>query len=777
VKRVRAFIVISIVAAASVAAHAAANQPLYTFLNDTLDDAFAFRCLVKSKDAAPATAHVVVNFQDERNTYRVELTPQALNVSEVRSGRSRLLAQARRFYDGVTMTPASLIIKRNGAFLSVIYGGRTLISVSTNTFRGGRIGYGSMGGSAEFSETRYQPIEPVHFSDDFMRTSNDAAQWSVLDGAWRLQAVGDPRLAANGFFYVGQGAPRAIAATGHWFWSDYTLRASVRAKGAGAMGVCAYLQDKDNYFLFRWDTHRKELIKVFQGHPIPIADAPGGFEPNQWYRLTLSVQGDTLRAAIDGVPIFESKGQTLFGQGKIGLYCEGDVETNFDDVLVTPADEPDAETIEPQFTRQFTLEQTMEGWANAKGEWTSASATPDTFYHRGTFFGDHALKIRLTNVGATPASLNATLCGDGVSLTSGYTLQLDTSDGKTVSARLLRQGQPVTQVINLPYREPMEVCLERRGREIHASLASHPLWRFDDRAPLSGRKAGYQAQGWRVSFAAAEVQARQVLDYTFYRAPTDWRVTAGTWEVASRWTCSPGWSWFGGWSRDLAAVWNKREFAGDVVVQMFVAPRMDPQDTYQRVGNLCITLCGDGNDVNSGYNFVFAGDHNRVTRLLRGNQVVQETNQVLLPVPFHGAGHRRWFHVTAEKIGNTVSLYVDHQLAARFTDPQPLTGRRVALWTRNSGMMVARATIYYERETVAHGGWRMAESKQQPLSASSQPTVAACAPAIRHPPSATQNSAACSRRATCRLFTRLTSTESDLLSGRRQRGVSGQPVK
>jgi len=694
------------------AARAASTPPLYTFLNDPLEETFAFRCYVGATSRAP-TAHLVVNFQDERNYYRIELTPKTLNVVEVRGGRSKLIAQAKQFYQGVTETPTPVAVKRNGAMMSVIYGGRTLLTIATETWRGGALGYGPMDGSVTFSDVRCQPVEPAHFGDDFMRGAHQA-EWEPLAGEWQVQSIGDPRLAANGFFYTGRGTPKAIAAAGRWFWDDYTLRASVRPKGQGAIGLCAYVQDKDNYFLFRWDAQRKDLLKVFQGKPIPIASAPGGFEPKQWYRLTFSVHADVLRVAIDDVPVLETQGQILFGQGKIGLYTEGEQGADFDDVLVTPANEPEPLPTAPELTEQFTRESTMEGWANPKGEWIPVPPAPNAFWHRGAFFGDHALQLRLHNVGAARAALTACLSGDGDSLNSGYTLQLESSDGKTASARLFKQGQRATSAdaIPLPVGQPLNVLLERRGQQIIVALNDRPLWRFHDRAPLSGCRVGYQVQGWRVDFQDANVKTKNVYDFTFHRAPTDWRVAAGTWEVASRWTCSPGWSWFGGWSRDLAVVWNKREFAGNIAVQMFVAPRMDPQDTYQRAGNLCITLCGDGRDVHSGYNFIFAGDHNKVTRILRGNQVVQETHQVLLPVPFHSVGHRRWFNVTAEKIGNTLSLYVDYKLALRYTDPQPLAGHHVALWTRDSGMMLARVTVYYEREIFPDFNGHLAEAKQ-----------------------------------------------------------------
>ncbi|MCS6858982.1 MAG: PA14 domain-containing protein [Abditibacteriales bacterium] len=718
------------------AARAATPPSLYNFLNDPLEDAFTFRCQVAATVVAP-TAYLLVNFQDERNYCRVELTPKALNVVEVRGGKRYLLAQSRSFYQGVTPAPTPVAIKRNGARLAVIYGGRTLVRTITTTWRGGALGYGPTDGSVTFTDARYQPVEPVYFSDDFMRGAG-AAEWEPLAGEWRIQSIGDPRLAANGFFFVGRGTPNALAAAGRWFWDDYTLHVSVRPTGTDAVGLCAYVQDPNNYFLFRWDTQRKDLIKVFQGKPLPIASAPGGFEPRQWYRLTLSVQADALRVAIDGVPVLESQGQILFGQGKVALYTAGEQGAHFDDVLVTPANEPEVPPHQPEFAEQFTREVTMEGWANPKGEWIPVSNVPNAFWHRGAFFGDHALHLRVHSGGAARSSLTACIGGDGRSFRSGYTLELNTADGKTAAAQLLKQGQRVASADALPLRaeQPLTVSLERRGQHIRVALDDRPLWRFHAPAPLSGYRVGYQVQGWRVDFKDAAVKTPHVYDFTFHRAPTDWRVAAGTWEVASRWTCSPGWAWFGGWSRDLAVVWHKREFAGNVVVQMFVAPRMDPQDNYQRAGNLCITLCGDGRDVNSGYSFIFAGDHNKVTRILRGAQVVQETNQVLLPVPFHGVGHRRWFNVTAEKIGNTLSLYVDYQLALRYTDPQPLSGRHIALWTRNSGMMLARVTIYYEGNREQRSG--VSDTRPAPPN-QRQPVVDRPHLAVRHIPSIARN--------------------------------------
>src|SRR5205823_763726 len=71
-----------------------------------------------------------------------------------------------------------------------------------------------------------------------------------------------------------------------------------------------------------------------------------------------------------------------------------------------------------------------------------------------------------------------------------------------------------------------------------------------------------------------DVQSPHVYDYTFSTAPTDWKIQSGVWEMTNRWSCSPGWSWFGGRSDEVAAIWNKRKFSGDVSAQMYFAFKM-----------------------------------------------------------------------------------------------------------------------------------------------------------------------------------------------------------
>jgi len=158
-------------------------------------------------------------------------------------------------------------------------------------------------------------------------------------------------------------------------------------------------------------------------------------------------------------------------------------------------------------------------------------------------------------------------------------------------------------------------------------------------------------------------------------------------------------TWLGGRSHEAAILWNKRQYAGDLIVDVHAAVMMDygPMSGYDRYGDLNVTICADGRDLSSGYSVMFGGCGNRSTRIVRKDKAVAETKEFLYPPRGRGA-HYKWRHVRVEKRGAQVLLLIDNKLAAEYTDPAPLTGKRVAIWTWNRGIMVARARIWAERD-------------------------------------------------------------------------------
>jgi len=205
-----------------------------------------------------------------------------------------------------------------------------------------------------------------------------------------------------------------------------------------------------------------------------------------------------------------------------------------------------------------------------------------------------------------------------------------------------------------------------------------------------------------------EIDSRNVYDYTFASAPTDWSVQSGVWEMTNRWNCSPGWSWFGGRSEEIASVWNKRRFEGDISVHFYFAFKMGlagtPKWSYHP-SDVAITICGDGKDLGSGYSFIVGADGNRHSVLMKGDQVVAESTdkKALLPSMTDGQPptnelHRHWWYVRINKIGSKVECWFDNDLAFTYDDPSPLDVGQLALWTYNNGIMLSRVQIYYQNE-------------------------------------------------------------------------------
>lgn len=219
----------------------------------------------------------------------------------------------------------------------------------------------------------------------------------------------------------------------------------------------------------------------------------------------------------------------------------------------------------------------------------------------------------------------------------------------------------------------------------------------------------FSGTGLGVQVGDMDLQSANVCDYTFSSAPTDWIARSGLWNATNRWTCSPQWSWYGGYSpAGVAALWNKRQFMGDVTVEVYSAfkMRVNRDPTYMHPNDVNVSICGDGANLDSGYSFIIGGDQNRYTRIMRGTKVLAETRApgALWPIyengqPSTNEWHHKWWELRCRKIGNRLQIYLDGKLVLEGVDPNPpLPGGRVALWVLQNDMITPRLKIYYERE-------------------------------------------------------------------------------
>ena len=133
-----------------------------------------------------------------------------------------------------------------------------------------------------------------------------------------------------------------------------------------------------------------------------------------------------------------------------------------------------------------------------------------------------------------------------------------------------------------------------------------------------------------------------------------------------------------------------------MTVEFFAGIKMARErgNRYEYASDMNVTLCGDGDDLNRGYSFLFGGWRNTASAIVRKGKVARHTRSHT--IPNRSNIHRRWFHIRAEKRGAELSYYVDGERVLSFTDSDPLPGGQVAIWTYNNGLMISRVRVSYE---------------------------------------------------------------------------------
>ena len=245
-------------------------------------------------------------------------------------------------------------------------------------------------------------------------------------------------------------------------------------------------------------------------------------------------------------------------------------------------------------------------------------------------------------------------------------------------------------------------------------------------------RVGFRSPRAQAIAPSLKVSSPQILNDVFSHAPVKWWADRGDWDVRPRWPCDDRWSFLGGVNSESPLLWSKYAFSGDMVVDAWLALYMDnvgePHIGYKHISDLNVTICGDGRNLASGYSFQFAAKHNTVSQLRRLDQVVAETDQVIMinPRRLNVPWQRHWYHLRIEKKAGHFKYSVDGTPALEFKDPDPLPGGHLGLWTWRGGLMVARVRVSAERSSFPDrmslppwapaptgGGW---EIRPKPLS-------------------------------------------------------------
>ena len=656
-------------------------EPALTVIGQRFWDSYRFLASVR----VPLEGFVglVAFFQDPNNYYllRWGSGPDAkLEIVKVAEGRPESLAS--REVASIAGHWYRVALDVLPGVLEASVDSYRLLRVKDDTYYEGRPGLYVNGSSgALFDDVVVSRLRDLR--DDF--DGPNSGLWQPLAGQWTR--------AGSLFGSVFPGDPCLVVASerparmllrrdpGPW----YRFEADTFSLDGG-FGLCFGYLDEQSHWIARLSSEGAELIERKESETTVHHRVSRPFLP-ALRRVAVRVQDNVVQVLVDGQVVLSAACSTRL-RGAVGLYASASTHTAFDNAILRFIPRPQPVFIQHEV---FGRETTMANWSVAQSDWltTEWSGTPAK-WHRGSFFGDVSVQTRLAAKDGAEARLRFCLGARDDRPESGATLELALADAAEI--RLLQAGRVLAQRADLPLPLPCLLSFCRRGRFLVVQADDKPLICAPMPDSVVGDQIGWSSSGFSLEAKDIEILSDHCRIYTFHQAPADWLAAAGDWQVTNRWQCDPRWSFFSGVSRNLAALWNKRRFRGDVTLEFAAGIKMDrSRGKYKDyAADINLTLCGDGKDLTSGYNLMFGGWGNSVTRILRNNTVVAETRSVRVPT---GDLHRRWLYVRGERCGRQVRLLVDNRLVLEFDDPDPLPGERAAIWTWNNGVMVARVRI------------------------------------------------------------------------------------
>jgi len=477
--------------------------------------------------------------------------------------------------------------------------------------------------------------------------------------------------------------------------------------GKRPSGLIFGYEGRDRWTRLQLDGAKVTLLKR---DPAPRLLDQWTVKPGKEHLVTVDFREPEASVSVDGRVVF----LTELPSTGVGFYGGGD-GVGFRDILLSEEIMEDTEQ-QPR-NEYFKSDPFMLLWSSPVGVWFPDESSERTYWHTSDFFGDFRFSL------PSGAGSEVAFCAAEEDFATGYSLRMSGASGAE-KLLLLRLGRETASAAVPAGSGGRTIWLERQGAYIRAGVdgdAPVELLRFRDPSPLDGRRVGFKAGGFS-QLPTIGVWRNRVYDCLFENAPADWEKVA-EWEVTNRFACDPRWSHMSGQSPQAAILWNKYEFSGDQTLEFYAGMRMQvglPM-SYPRVGDINAAICSDGRSLFSGYTFILqAWDpewSERWTRILRRGEVVAETEQQFiprvrlgynwsagwrLPVPWIAEGrpvHGAWYYIKVQKTGGRLQCYVDNRLALVYDDPDPLPGGKVALWTYNDAVMLARARIGYERKS------------------------------------------------------------------------------
>lgn len=314
----------------------------YQFLEDEAEGDFDIAGVLIAPEKWPqGELRICFDYTDDANHCYARLSRHKVSFFRVADGDTKALGTTGTLPAGTR----NIALVRRDWRMAFTAEGRLVAQAFHGGPRGQKAGWGASNEALQLQEPFVQPVGEVYEEDDFVRPAGKSGDWSALNGKWEgtsLQTTKvDETRSANPFAYAAQQPTNALASIGHWFWDEYRIQTAAKAEGPSVLGLACYVQDTDNFVLFRWapaaaggEGRERQLIQVTNGQWKLLASGPGGHVPGHWYRLALAAYQGTVQPFIDNQPALPAV-STAYQHGAAGLYASEGKMAYFDDVAIT----------------------------------------------------------------------------------------------------------------------------------------------------------------------------------------------------------------------------------------------------------------------------------------------------------------------------------------------------------------------------------------------------------------------------------------------------------
>lgn len=602
-------------------------------------------------------------------------------------GTERLLAKA---VGGCAWDQwAQLGLRLSGGYLQGLLNGQVVVQALDETRACGRAGLMVEDGTALFDDFSAQPWEAMPRSYG----SNSSLGWVADRGSFQIGAGADPAM-------VVRGKPDARMLSAWTGLDAYRCWTTAKLGDASAAGLYVRYQGPRQYYLavlVPGDDGKVhvQLRRSNRGEEQLLADKPLEGDRGLARILLVEARGDQLRVTVDGQPCVDLTDEGP-RWGRVGLYVGSEAPAEFRATGAVPVDQ--TVHLVDDLTPGFAGIIDRNIWATKADFLYADPQDLNLFWHRGQFAGDVTVKLGVRKQPGVPTTVTSLCLGDATGVAGGYEVRITRNwDEEEVKLQVLRRGQSVAEGTARMYtsRDAFEAELSRSRGALICRLDGEAALTYRDPEPLDARWVGMKLVGAAINPDDTRIETPDALSYTFAQAATDWVPESGTWEVSSRWSCTPGWTWYAGWGDKDVWTTTRRVYEGDQRVDAFMGCKMmdvpgSPDKKRETLQELRIGLCTTPGDPASGYRFIVGGRNNTWTAIQKNGKTLGE---VYWSLPQAGM-HNDWTLISAVKRGNELRLEWEGNVLVRCTDPDPLPAGHVSLGTYDNGVLIPKVTIY-----------------------------------------------------------------------------------